>query len=115
MKKFTRTQVREALQDWKEIHTSVEARTHVEKFVDYLDTYQFTEEAKMPGERATGKVKWFNEKKGFGFIMPDEGGDDLFVHFTGLNGRKNLNEGDKVEFDVAKGEKGLKAVDVVVI
>ena len=68
----------------------------------------------MPATRATGKVKWFNSRKGFGFLVPDDGGDDIFVHITSLDGSK-LKEGDKVEFDVEKTKKGLQAVDVVLV
>ena len=61
-----------------------------------------------------GKVKWFNEQKGFGFISQD-GGDDLFVHFSSIKqeGFKVLHEGDEVEFEIAQGKKGLQAIDVV--
>lgn len=61
-----------------------------------------------------GRVKWFNQQKGFGFISQDDG-DDLFVHFSSIkeDGFKVLNEGDEVEFDVAPGRKGQQAVEVV--
>lgn len=64
----------------------------------------------------TGKVKWFNGEKGFGFIQQDDGGDDVFVHFSAIAGQgyKNLNEGDEVEYQVEKGQKGLQAVNVTV-
>ncbi len=57
---------------------------------------------------STGIVKWFNAKKGFGFITPDEGGDDLFVHHSEIKttGYASLNEGQKVEYEAGTGEKG---------
>ena len=63
-----------------------------------------------------GKVKWFNEKKGFGFIEREDG-DDVFVHFSAITGDgfKNLAEGQEVEFDVSDGEKGPQASNVVKI
>jgi CspA family cold shock protein len=59
---------------------------------------------------ATGTVKWFNDSKGFGFITPDEGGEDLFAHFSAINmsGFKTLKEGQKVSFEVTDGNKGKK-------
>ena len=60
-----------------------------------------------------GTVKFFNDEKGFGFIAPEDGGKDVFVHANGLNGT-SLNEGDKVSFDVEEGRKGLNAVNVTV-
>ena len=59
-----------------------------------------------------GTVKFFNDSKGFGFIAPDDGGKDVFVHKNGLI--DNITEGDKVSFDVEQGEKGLNAVNVKV-
>ena len=61
-----------------------------------------------------GTVKFFNDGKGFGFITPDDGGKDVFVHVNGLNGA-SLNEGDKVSYDVEEGKKGLNAVNVSVM
>ena len=63
--------------------------------------------------RITGTVKWFNDAKGFGFISR-EGGPDVFVHFSAISGSgfKSLAEGDKVEFDVTRGPKGLQAANV---
>jgi CspA family cold shock protein len=61
-----------------------------------------------------GTVKWFNEAKGFGFITPDEGGKDLFVHFSAIQGGgfKTLKENDKVQFEVGQGAKGPNATNV---
>ena len=63
----------------------------------------------------TGTVKWFNESKGFGFIVQDDGGADVFVHYNAIQGSgfKTLAEGQKVEFEVQKGPKGLQAANVV--
>ena len=65
---------------------------------------------------AKGRVKWFNEKKGFGFISRDDGNDD-FVHFSAIkrDGFKSLDGGDEVEFEVSQGAKGLQATNVVVV
>ena len=64
-------------------------------------------------EVATGTVKWFNDAKGFGFIS-QEGGEDVFVHFSAVQGDgfKTLAEGDRVEFEIVKGPKGLQASNV---
>ena len=66
---------------------------------------------------ATGTVKWFNDDKGFGFITPDEGGKDLFVHHTGIEGQgfRSLTEGARVSFEAEAGDKGPKAVNVQAI
>ncbi len=63
---------------------------------------------------ATGTVKWFNDAKGFGFIAPDAGGEDVFCHHTAINmdGFRSLQEGQKVEYEVARGPKGLQAQNV---
>ncbi|MFA5550912.1 MAG: cold-shock protein [Trueperaceae bacterium] len=63
---------------------------------------------------ATGTVKWFNSEKGFGFIEQADGGNDVFVHFSAIqgDGYRSLNEGDEVEFRVEQGQKGLQAADV---
>lgn len=74
-------------------------------YVDFTKGYQA-----MP----TGTVKWFNNAKGYGFILPDEGGEDLFVHYTSIlmDGYKTLKAGQTVSFDVVKGGKGLHATNI---
>ena len=61
-----------------------------------------------------GTVKWFNAQKGFGFITNDNGGEDVFVHFSGLamDGFKSIDEGQSVTFDLEKGQRGMQAVNV---
>ncbi|MGI9316497.1 MAG: cold-shock protein [bacterium] len=65
---------------------------------------------------ATGTVKWFNESKGYGFISQEEGGEDVFVHFRAIQGTgfKTLQEGQKVNYEVEQGPKGLQAANVTI-
>ncbi|MGO3890285.1 MAG: cold-shock protein [Paenalcaligenes sp.] len=64
--------------------------------------------------KLAGTVKWFNDAKGFGFITPDNGGEDLFAHFSSIqmNGFKTLKEGQKVLFEIAQGPKGQQALNI---
>ena len=66
---------------------------------------------------ATGTVKWFSDEKGFGFITPDEGSKDLFVHHTSIvaDGYRSLAEGARVEYESEQGDKGPKAINVRVV
>ncbi|NKX56825.1 cold-shock protein [Arthrobacter mobilis] len=63
---------------------------------------------------STGTVKWFNSEKGFGFIVPDDGGQDLFAHFSAITGGgyRSLEDGQKVEFEITQGPKGLQASNI---
>ena len=63
---------------------------------------------------ATGTVKWFNDAKGYGFITPDDGGEDLFAHFSAIkmDGFKTLKQGQRVTFDLKEGEKGKQADNI---
>lgn len=65
-------------------------------------------------QKSKGKVKWFNNAKGYGFIAPDEGGEDIFVHFSAIqsDGFKSLREQEPVEFEVTDGPKGKQAANV---
>jgi cold shock protein len=66
---------------------------------------------------AQGTVKWFSDEKGYGFISPDDGGEDLFVHYSGIagNGFKSLEEGTKVSYEATRGRKGMQAENVNIV
>jgi len=66
---------------------------------------------------ATGTVKWFNDAKGYGFIAPEDGGKDVFVHFSNIGGDgfKTLAEGARVQFETREGQKGPEAIDVILV
>jgi cold shock protein len=66
---------------------------------------------------ATGTVKWFSQAKGYGFIQPDDGGADLFIHFSNIagSGFRNLEEGQRVEYEPQEGRKGLEATNVNIV
>jgi cold shock protein len=66
---------------------------------------------------ASGTVKWFNDSKGYGFIQPEDGGKDVFVHFSQISGEgfKTLTEGAKVEFETREGQKGPEATNVQIV
>ena len=68
-------------------------------------------------DRQSGTVKWFNDGKGYGFIAPEAGGKDLFVHYSEISGDgfRSLREGDRVEYTVGQGDKGPSAKDVIVL
>ncbi len=74
-----------------------------------------SEETKEQGTKEQGTVKWFNASKGFGFIQRTAGGEDVFVHFSAIEGEgyRSLEDGVAVEFEVVKGPKGLQAQNVV--
>ena len=65
---------------------------------------------------ATGTVKWFNNAKGYGFILPDDGGEDLFAHYSAItmDGYKTLKAGQKVQFEVTPGAKGQHAINIAI-
>jgi CspA family cold shock protein len=79
--------------------------------------YHLFKETSMSTTNQTGTVKWFNEGKGFGFIAQDNGGNDLFAHFSEIRGSgfKTLAENQRVEFDITQGQKGLQASNIRVI
>jgi cold shock protein len=78
---------------------------------------QLVRAEKGGNDMSTGTVKWFNGEKGFGFITQDDGGPDVFVHYSAISGEgyRNLEENQKVEYDVTQGQKGPQAGNVRVI
>jgi CspA family cold shock protein len=79
----------------------------------FLLRWSPSKERRVP-DMAQGTVKWFSDEKGYGFISPDEGGEDLFVHHSGIagNGFKSLEEGAKVSYEATQGKKGMQADNV---
>jgi CspA family cold shock protein len=86
----------------------------IPRFIACKQNFVYSSYMKVLSNMTTGTVKWFNESKGFGFLSPHDGGDDVFVHFSAIQGSgfKTLIEGQQVSFDVGKGPKGLQASKV---
>ena len=80
----------------------------------FFVTVEPQEHERRAPDMAQGTVKWFSDEKGYGFITPDEGGEDLFVHHTGISGEgfKSLEEGAKVSYEPSQGRKGMQADNV---
>ncbi len=89
-------------------------RRPIEKGGFFVDEGPTTGKAGSKHMAQEGAVKWFSEEKGYGFISPDEGGEDLFVHYSSIEGGgfKSLDEGEKVSYEVTQGKKGLQAANV---
>jgi CspA family cold shock protein len=95
-------------------HHGCHAHQGVELGQGVGETRKFLVFCKKVANMAIGTVKWFNDSKGFGFITPDDGSEDLFAHFSAINmnGFKTLKEGQKVSFDVVQGPKGKQASNI---
>ena len=80
----------------------------------HKEARRMSDSATNNGPKVIGTVKWFNDAKGFGFVTPDDGGEDLFAHFSAIemNGFKTLKEGQKVAFQVTQGPKGKQATNI---
>jgi CspA family cold shock protein len=94
-------------------YAAVVATTRFVRRQGYLSKTVLSKEG-FSMERKTGMVKWFSRAKGYGFITPDDGGDDVFVHYTAIagDGFRNLEQDERVEFTVENTEKGLQASNV---
>src|SRR5688572_13412481 len=91
------------------------ASAHRSRTFQHAAVFPSTHKEIIMAEKQTGTVKWFNDAKGFGFITPSNGGEDLFAHFKeiqGGSGFKSLTEGQKVEFIPARGPKGMQATKI---
>jgi cold shock protein len=93
------------------------AREYIPRYLASSCYHYGTGETSSPESRsimANGTVKWFNDAKGFGFITPEDGGEDLFAHYSAINssGFKSLQEGQRVSFDVTTGPKGKQAANI---
>src|SRR5215218_5157959 len=99
---------------WKQTGAHHEGRRETGAGLDFNRSHAHQRGTGREQQMATGTVKWFNDAKGFGFITQDGGGEDVFCHHTAIEaeGFRSLAEGQKVEFDVKKGPKGLQAENV---
>lgn len=98
-----------------EVDCDIPSSKDIERIYDATDGVDITLLTSiLETTMATGTVKWFNDSKGFGFITPDDGGEDLFAHFSEVKGQgfKSLQEGQKVSFEVKQGPKGKQAANI---
>jgi CspA family cold shock protein len=102
---------------WPEVCQQHTKGDLVSKLGPFVFLVVITQKERTERMRNTGRVKWFNDSKGFGFITPEDGQKDCFVHHSAIQGSgfKSLAEGDRVEFDIVAGQKGPAAANVVKI